>query len=278
MTVALIDDGVNFMHEAVAARLDTGRNFPIGNASDPFHGSTTGHGSIMAYMIGRVCHTVKIYVCKLDVVRQPGEKASFTAESAADLWNLQQIAGSISSPYPGRYRDRTIRKAIIIGAAKADGEAYDWMGSPADVDFILPGHKATLRVDDIIEEKGDTPKPGSSVATALAVGLGALIIHCVRLGAIYNHYHHSPDETNAINKGSVQTIKRFSNMKQAFDTVSFRYTGNDRVGKNLEVESFFKDVSSVISVNSDRKNSEKWKRIARLARDLVPSSMNRTYA
>lgn len=64
ITVALIDDGVNFMHEAVAARLDTGRNFPIGNASDPFHGSTTGHGTIMAYMIGRVCPTVKIYVCK----------------------------------------------------------------------------------------------------------------------------------------------------------------------------------------------------------------------
>jgi hypothetical protein len=85
ITVALIDDGVNFMHEAVATKLDTGRNFPIGNASDPFHGSTTGHGTKMAYMIGRVCPMVKIYVCKLDVIRQAGEKASFTAESAADV-------------------------------------------------------------------------------------------------------------------------------------------------------------------------------------------------
>lgn len=213
------------------------------------------------------------HINRLQKALERAAKTSLVFCSAPDIG--QSNHSILSKYYPFGYS--AISNSVFrIGAAKADGEAYGWMGSPADVDFILPGHKVTLRADDIIEEKDDTPKTGSSVATALAAGLGALIIHCVRLGAIYNHYHHSPDETNAVNKDSVQTIKRFSNMKQAFDTISFRYTGNDRVGKNLEVESFFKDVSSVISVNSDTKNSEKWKRIARLARDLVPSSMNRS--
>lgn len=58
-------------------------------------------------------------------------------------------------------------------------------------------------------------------------------------------------------------------------SVSFRHTGNDREDKNLEVESFLKDISSVISVNRNAKNNKKWGRIAWFARDLVPSSINR---
>jgi hypothetical protein len=91
--VALIDDGANFMHKAIASKLENGRSFDSGygdpdlsSAPAPFHGSTTGHGTYMAYMIGRVCPAVKIFVCKLDVARNTGTaKANFTAKSAADV-------------------------------------------------------------------------------------------------------------------------------------------------------------------------------------------------
>ncbi len=90
--VALIDDGVNLTHKAIANKIENGRSFDsvyddpdLRGAPEPFHGSTTGHGTCMAYMIGRVCPNVKIFVCKLNVIRRGGgEKANFTAKSAAD--------------------------------------------------------------------------------------------------------------------------------------------------------------------------------------------------
>jgi hypothetical protein len=93
VTVALIDDGVDFMNPAVSSNLIGGKCFPnefnshevVGAPDPPFHGSTTEHGTNMAYMIRRICPAVKIFVCKIDVMRRPGQKANFTAKSAADV-------------------------------------------------------------------------------------------------------------------------------------------------------------------------------------------------
>lgn len=90
--VALIDDGADLMYKPISNILEKkGRSFDMAyddpdrsGAPRPFHGSTTGHGTCMAYMIGRVCPNVKIFVIKLDVVRD-GPKAGFTAKSAADV-------------------------------------------------------------------------------------------------------------------------------------------------------------------------------------------------
>ena len=92
--VALIDDGADLMHKPISNILEKkGRSFDIAyddpdhsGGPRPFHGSTTGHGTCMAYMIGRVCPKVKIFVIKLDVIRgSKGQKAGFTAKSAADV-------------------------------------------------------------------------------------------------------------------------------------------------------------------------------------------------
>jgi hypothetical protein len=93
VTVALIDDGVDFMNPAVSSNLIGGKCFPnefnshevVGAPDPPFHGSTTEHGTNMAYMIRRICPAVKIFVCKIDVMRRPEQKANFTAKSAADV-------------------------------------------------------------------------------------------------------------------------------------------------------------------------------------------------
>lgn len=90
--VALIDDGADFMHKPIGNILEKkGRSFDIGRGGldhsrgpSPFHGSTTGHGTCMAYTTGRVCPQVKIYVIKLDVIRGK-QKAGFTAKSAAEV-------------------------------------------------------------------------------------------------------------------------------------------------------------------------------------------------
>ena len=94
VTVALIDDGVDFMHPAISKNLVPGRSFDSGfgfhdglGSPAPFHGSTTGHGTFMAYMIQRVCPSVKIFVYKIDVLPKDkdGNAVTFTAKSAADV-------------------------------------------------------------------------------------------------------------------------------------------------------------------------------------------------
>ncbi len=92
-----------------------------------------------------------------------------------------------SGYYPsGPWSDRFFR----IGAATASGAVFDWM--PEDrITYLLPG------VDVILEQaaKGtheanslrtipnrmlEFKETGSSVATALAAGLAAIIIYCVK--------------------------------------------------------------------------------------------------
>jgi hypothetical protein len=93
ITVALIDDGVDYLRPDIINKLVHGKSFGIvdpnhdvNGAPMPYHGSTNGHGTLMANMIGRVCPAVKIFVCKLDVQpSESGEEAKFTAESAANV-------------------------------------------------------------------------------------------------------------------------------------------------------------------------------------------------
>ncbi|KAK3374165.1 hypothetical protein B0T24DRAFT_554041 [Lasiosphaeria ovina] len=325
--VALIDDGADFMHKAIANQIENGRSFDsnyedpdLSGAPGPFHGSTTGHGTTMAYMIGRVCPSVKIFVCKLNVTRREGgEKASFTAKSAADAvefavnrgfdiismsWTVQRVedeqnnnaadiarlqaaleravknkilvfcsapdvgitsAQVLSSYYP--FGCPTTSESIFkVGAANADGSVYNWAGSQRTLDFILPGHNVEMGEADKIHEEDDIPKTGSSVATALAAGLAALIIHVVRLGAIYNFHRRKSNDPNAVSEESLRTIKRFSAMKDAFVRVSDGgYSEKDR---RVEVESFFQDPGKKLEMDGYT-NEQKWEVVTKLARDLV---------
>ena len=99
VTVALIDDGVDFMHPAISEKLLPGRSFDSGfgarhkiGAPEPYHGSTTGHGTIMAYSIQRVCPDVRVFPYKIDVLKKANGPATFTAKSAADVCTLLSLA------------------------------------------------------------------------------------------------------------------------------------------------------------------------------------------
>ena len=106
VTVALIDDGVNILHKAIGSRIENGISFESGQERPDqigrFEWSTTGHGTFMAYMIGRICPRVKIYVCKLHVsLDGSGTNVNFTAESAANV-GRSPIRGDIWLNIPGR--------------------------------------------------------------------------------------------------------------------------------------------------------------------------------
>ncbi|KAF1977652.1 subtilisin-like protein [Bimuria novae-zelandiae CBS 107.79] len=93
--------------------------------------------------------------------------------------------------YPsGPWRDRFFR----IGAANADGTVFQW--TPEDgITYVLPGvdvvrqQKANSSSDakstrGILHHMVEFHETGSSVATALAAGLAAMIIYCVKVSIL----------------------------------------------------------------------------------------------
>jgi len=99
-----------------------------------------------------------------------------------------------------------------IGAAEASGAVWKWVGDPADVDFIFPGHNVVKdRPNDAPLEKCKT-LTGSSVATAIAAGLAALVLYCVQLGAL----HVQGQGGNSVTMEDFRSIKGHERMKEAF--------------------------------------------------------------
>jgi hypothetical protein len=68
--VALIDDGVDLYAETLRGKVRGGESFDRGglreNGPSPYYTSATGHGTVMADMICRVCPVAKLYVYKLE--------------------------------------------------------------------------------------------------------------------------------------------------------------------------------------------------------------------
>src|SRR4051794_39774893 len=111
-------------------------------------------------------------------------------ERAIELAASKDILMFCAATDQGAYRDRTYpaasgtKKIFKIGAAEASGAAYKWVGDQSAVDFIMPGHQVVLERHDDRNVTKFTPLTGSSVATALASGLAAVVLYCVQLGGV----------------------------------------------------------------------------------------------
>lgn len=64
-----------------------------------------------------------------------------------------------------------------IGAAKASGNEAEWTESSSH--FTFPGEDLRAETPTYIESKRNSPVSGSSLATALASGLAALMLYCI---------------------------------------------------------------------------------------------------
>ena len=79
-----------------------------------------------------------------------------------------------------------------IGAATEEGKAWKWVGEGKNVDFIFPGHEVVQeRYKEALLQNCNL-LTGSSVATAIAAGLAALVLDCVQLAAL--HYENLLDQ------------------------------------------------------------------------------------
>ena len=131
----------------------------------------------------------------------------------------------------GAYRDRTYpaasgtKKIFKIGAAEASGSAYKWVGDQSAVDFIMPGHQVVLErpQDDHRNSSSSsnvsrfTPLTGSSVATALASGLAAVVLYCVQLGGVVRADGNAKVEARELQR--YEALRKHERMKQAFQQI-----------------------------------------------------------
>ncbi|UKZ59551.1 uncharacterized protein TrAtP1_000852 [Trichoderma atroviride] len=163
--------------------------------------------------------------------------------------------------YPsGPWRDHFFR----IGAARANGTVFDW--TPDDgISFVLPG------VDVVKEQAGRTSsetqslgvtsrvadfkyETGSSVATALAAGLAAMIIYCVKASIMAIRIAYPNPESVigiAITNDHLARISKHDAMKQAFSTL-----GKVTPNRFIQVWEKLDTISSVLEAARSREPTE----------------------
>ncbi|KAK4077874.1 uncharacterized protein Triagg1_3568 [Trichoderma aggressivum f. europaeum] len=245
VVVALIDDGVDRLDNTLSGQVLEGKSFDYhdGQVRPPFS-SARGHGTVMASMILRAIEAALAKNATIISMSWTLPKSSAENETKDELHEILDLAVKrkvimfCSSPdegkfteldYPsGPWRSRFFR----IGAARADGTIFEW--TPDDgISFVLPG------VDVVKEQAGRTSsetqsfgvtsrvadfkyETGSSVATALAAGLAAMIIYCVKASIMALRIANQNVDSVigiAITNGDLKRISEHDAMKQAFSTL-----------------------------------------------------------
>ncbi|KAI0382948.1 hypothetical protein F5Y04DRAFT_251481 [Hypomontagnella monticulosa] len=173
-------------------------------------------------------------------------------EEAISLAARKNILMFCAATDQGAYKDRTYPAATTtknifkIGAAEASGTALKWIGDQTLVDFIFPGHKVVMERHDNPNVKNYTALTGSSVATALASALAAVILYCVQLAGTWKE----PGRPNELR--DYKALKNHERMKEAFSQIGTTKESENkyimvwnrftRIVKAAETESAPKDV------------------------------------
>lgn len=113
-----------------------------------------------------------------------------------------------TSTYPSKATNRI----FTIGAANSSGASLDYIGNPAELSYTFPGDK--VEVDDGPAKTASHTVDGSSVATALAAGLAALILYCVQVRIFL-----TKDSEKQRVREYYKKVKEFEGMKKAFSAI-----------------------------------------------------------
>ncbi|PYI14016.1 subtilisin-like protein, partial [Aspergillus violaceofuscus CBS 115571] len=129
--VALIDDGVDIEEKTLRGKIVGGRSFfPRDHAQNlqrPFYVSGSGHGTVMASLICRVCPTAKLFVVKVaeHVSASSGRQISANSAARAVRAAIDQKVHVITMPWTIQRNEQNaagIRDLeVAIGAAASAG-------------------------------------------------------------------------------------------------------------------------------------------------------------
>ncbi|KAJ6028111.1 hypothetical protein N7540_003687 [Penicillium herquei] len=241
--VALLDDGINLQKANFNVRV--GRTFnEMGDTGlDHYYVDPGQHGTIMGRLITDMCCNMHLYVARIE--RSPASGIPHKAAAAAVKWALRENVDIISMSWtiPKNDSENCFKDAIaeavkenkllfcalreeenalihdgyhpvglpqvfkIGSATRAGNQVNSHSGDYNHVDFILPG------LDVLDDDEGCKSLNGSSVATALASGLAALILYCAEL------VDQDAEETGKPQKYA-QSLRDISKMKLVFKRLS----------------------------------------------------------
>ncbi|KAK5996565.1 hypothetical protein PT974_01902 [Cladobotryum mycophilum] len=280
--VALIDDGTDITHSDLAGIKFFGKSFHHyieGSAKrvSPYWSSSSGHGTLMARLMKRICPSAIIHVIKLHTFVGSGtNKLQITPEKQyvhiiSMSWTIKppenpdenkafsdainaatntKILMFYATSDQGHFADQNYpqsanRDTFRIGAAKATGGIFDAVCDRNKLSFIFPGDEFIInrsapmgsRLNDL---EGHS---SSSIATALAAGLAALIIECVRLGVIYSNQTAQTDSNVEITDTDLNSIRERARMKGALLSIG---TGHSTDHKYIEVWNTFAKVTEML--------------------------------
>ncbi|KAI9645784.1 hypothetical protein NHQ30_005217 [Ciborinia camelliae] len=267
--VALIDYGIDITR--LMYKHSGGKSFSTINENvNPYYNSSGGHGPAMASQIYRICPRAQLHVLKLDDYSTKGGERQITPWSAAQAIReavakkVHIISMSWTIPPPEDSKTKTFLESAIseargekilmfcsasdggpiedtsfpyvgakdrifrIGAATAEGIVDPRVGNPTSLDFTFPG--SNVETEDV--DKKVNYQTGSSVATALATGLAALILYCVQISLLRAGKDSDKKRiTNAFGK-----LKEYEGMHRAFRNIGTTPESNN---KYIEVWKMF---------------------------------------
>ncbi|PWY74518.1 subtilisin-like protein, partial [Aspergillus sclerotioniger CBS 115572] len=118
-----------------------------------------------------------------DIDENPNFRLLREALQRADQRNILMFcsASDRGANNPATFPAQASANIFRIGAAKQSGQMVDNVGSPDNVDYTCPGDSVNTEWLDPSGVMRTDWHTGSSVATALAAGLAALILYCVQV-------------------------------------------------------------------------------------------------
>jgi hypothetical protein len=311
-TVAVIDDGVTIPHHESAGKVFSGKSFSVyddGWRVRPYWSSDTGHGTLMARLIHRVCPKAHIDVIKLqtrvtggeggqdrklqivekDAIRAVKEAIDRGADIISMSWTIKKpMSKEDERMWETTFSEAARKKVLLFCSAtdrgKVDDVSYPHSCRPADtfrigaatesrgmwemvsgkdkVDFALPGKDVLLSGDETVSPSTESGSlgdgannthpfeahTGSSVSTALAAGLAALILECVRIGRIETVAQDAGNGNvvagvaadNTILRSDLDVIRTKKGMEKAFRSIGTSHQTED---KFINVEELFAEVT-----------------------------------
>ncbi|RAH64892.1 subtilisin-like protein [Aspergillus aculeatinus CBS 121060] len=116
----------------------------------------------------------------------------------------------------GTYPSKRIKSIFTIGAATPDGQPNSRVGDIAAVDYLLPGELVEgEQSPDLLDTKVEY-FTGSSIATALAAGLAALILYCAQIRMMREE---GSEDQHALALEHFNQLKTHDKMRQAFENI-----------------------------------------------------------
>ncbi|KAF3074378.1 hypothetical protein CFAM422_003607 [Trichoderma lentiforme] len=163
--------------------------------------------------------------------------------------NIKKILMFCAASDQGKSKDSSYphdsnTKIFRIGAAKATGSIAEIVGDEHELSFIFPGHELVIDRREDFEDQEISQfeaHSGSSVATALATGLAALIFECVRLGVWHSETARKNETAMAITKDDLDGLRVRDRMESVLKCIGLDQNTNY---KYIEVWKVFPAIAS----------------------------------